>query len=142
MEADYMQEKICTKCSIQKLESCFSWKNKSKRVLSPVCKECQNAYHRQHYLLNIVQYKQRAINQQKELTEILKKFKQKSCADCGIAYPSWVMQYDHVRGVKILEVSILVRHGSKKKLLEEINKCDVVCANCHAQRTHDRLMTF
>jgi hypothetical protein len=69
------------------------------------------------------------------------------CADCRITYPYWVMQLDHVpeRGAKSFTVSLTYTSGrdrrvlcTREQLLEEIAKCDVVCANCHAERTHSR----
>jgi hypothetical protein len=69
------------------------------------------------------------------------------CADCGITYPYWVMQLDHVpeRGAKSFTVSLTYTSGRERRVLctreqlfEEIAKCDVVCANCHAERTHSR----
>lgn len=67
------------------------------------------------------------------------------CMDCGIQYPYWVMQLDHVRGEKLAGINQLVGQGSKvpggasyAKLLAELEKCDVVCANCHADRTFQR----
>jgi hypothetical protein len=46
------------------------------------------------------------------------------------------MQFDHVKGVKVTNISrssmIL---GQLDRLLAEIEKCEVVCANCHAERT-------
>ena len=59
------------------------------------------------------------------------------CADCGIAYPPHVMDFDHVRGVKLRAVGLL-RSGSVERLLAEIAKCEVVCSNCHRERTHQR----
>jgi hypothetical protein len=60
------------------------------------------------------------------------------CVDCGRSYPYYVMQYDHL-GDKIDGVAVLVhsRH-SRKVVFEEIAKCELVCANCHAIRTHAR----
>ena len=63
--------------------------------------------------------------------------KDRPCADCGIQYPSWVMQFDHVRGEKKFDIA-QASSASEKRLLEEIAKCEVVCANCHAERTYDR----
>jgi hypothetical protein len=59
------------------------------------------------------------------------------CADCGKAYPHYVMDFDHRPGeTKLFDIS---RHqwGAKRRL-EEAKKCDVVCANCHRERTHSR----
>ena len=63
------------------------------------------------------------------------------CTDCGIEYPSYVMQFDHVRGTKKFNItSAQSSFVSKKRLLAEIAKCEVVCANCHAERTHKRFI--
>lgn len=57
------------------------------------------------------------------------------CSDCGGSYPHYVMEFDHARGEKKCYISQL---GSTKRLLEELKKCDVVCANCHKTRTWNR----
>ena len=65
--------------------------------------------------------------------------KARPCADCGIQYAPWQMDFDHVRGEKIERVSqIANRATSIRKLLAEIVKCEVVCANCHRDGTHYR----
>lgn len=52
------------------------------------------------------------------------------------------MQFDHVpgRGPKLLNLNYgaVVTKGIKT-LEEEIAKCDLVCANCHATRTWERM---
>lgn len=49
------------------------------------------------------------------------------------------MDFDHLdRKQKMANVAYLVKHGCSAKLLEEIKKCDVICANCHRIRTHER----
>jgi hypothetical protein len=62
------------------------------------------------------------------------------CADCGVRYPHYVLDYDHRPGCqKRANLSILVKRGAKKEvLLAEIAKCDLVCANCHRARTYQR----
>lgn len=68
-------------------------------------------------------------------TEIIRKAKDKPCMDCGLSYPSYIMQFDHRDPIfKCFNVAQMSSH-SVKKLLVEIDKCDVVCANCHAERT-------
>ena len=67
---------------------------------------------------------------------MIEKAKDKPCADCGKRYPWYVMDLDHVRGSKDKKVSILINRAvSLEKLQAEIDKCDVVCANCHRERT-------
>ena len=61
------------------------------------------------------------------------------CADCGAKRRYYVMDFDHVRGEKLGKVSALVAADvSWRMILDEIAKCDLVCANCHRERTHQR----
>ena len=53
------------------------------------------------------------------------------------------MDFDHREGeVKTAHVSQMVKLMSVPKLHEEIEKCDVVCANCHRIRTFKRGQRF
>jgi hypothetical protein len=67
---------------------------------------------------------------------IIKACKSVPCADCGIQYPHFVMQFDHVRGEKLFTIG--GRAYILTQLYAEIEKCDVVCANCHCFRTNAR----
>lgn len=61
------------------------------------------------------------------------------CGDCGERFPSYVMDFDHVRGEKTdLVPKMAARPVPLLDLMIEIAKCDVVCANCHRLRTHRR----
>ena len=63
-----------------------------------------------------------------------------SIRDCGQTYPTYVMDFDHRDPTtKLCKVSAAVYLGSEQKLLDEIAKCDLVCANCHRVRTHGSL---
>jgi len=59
------------------------------------------------------------------------------CADCGHFFHPYIMEFDHVRGEKVAPVSQMVnqRTWSNQALLDEIAKCDLVCANCHKMRS-------
>lgn len=83
-----------------------------------------------------------SIKKQKEaLAKYLKEVKEKDpCMDCKISYPYYMMDFDHVRGRKQANVAELINTLSKKRIDEEIAKCEVVCSNCHRARTHNRKM--
>jgi hypothetical protein len=77
--------------------------------------------------------------QKAHLYKYIREYKERHpCADCKIQYPYYVMDFDHVRGKKQKNVMELVPTLSKKKIDEEIAKCEVVCSNCHRARTHMR----
>jgi len=70
---------------------------------------------------------------------ILRAAKDRPCADCQVSYPYYVMQFDHRDAAeKSFNVGNFGPTCSREKLLAEIAKCDVVCANCHAERTYKR----
>jgi len=81
-----------------------------------------------------------SIKKQKEfLAQYLKDLKEKNpCMDCKVWYPYYMMDFDHVRGTKQANVAELVNTLSKKRLDEEIAKCEIVCSNCHRARTYIR----
>lgn len=61
------------------------------------------------------------------------------CTDCGGTFHPAAMQWDHLPGhVKTADLAALGRRGGRKRVLEEIEKCELVCANCHATRPHLR----
>lgn len=74
-----------------------------------------------------------------ELRALARRAKERPCADCGVTYPYYVMDFDHVDGEKVMMISDLVNFGGTAKLLAELAKCDVVCSNCHRERTWRRL---
>mgnify|MGYP001568123741 FL=1 len=76
----------------------------------------------------------------KDLIAFVRGLKASPCVDCGKQYPHYVMQFDHVRGVKSIGLAMVARNGwSRKRILTEAAKCEIVCANCHASRTWARL---
>jgi hypothetical protein len=67
----------------------------------------------------------------------------KKCADCDLDHPPWRMDWDHLPGTeKLFEIAdvshMATGEKGKRKILDEIAKCELVCANCHRDRTHDR----
>ena len=74
--------------------------------------------------------------------EFVRQLKDRPCADCKKKYPYYVMEFDHVpeRGKKKAKpMSLAVGGPASKGLLDELEKCDIVCANCHCVRTHERM---
>jgi hypothetical protein len=77
-----------------------------------------------------LQYARLAANKRAVLEYLLKN----PCVDCGEADPV-VLEFDH-QGGKTANVSDGIRHGwSLKRIMEEIAKCNVRCANCHRRAT-------
>jgi len=60
------------------------------------------------------------------------------CHDCGRRFPPPAMDFDHVSGIKVAGIAQMAFWG-REKTLAEIAKCELVCANCHRERTVFRL---
>jgi hypothetical protein len=72
--------------------------------------------------------------------KFLNEIRRVPCADCGVRYEPWVMQFDHRDGTKKKFLVSRMIHRGRKTILEEVAKCDIVCANCHRERTYQRRM--
>jgi hypothetical protein len=60
------------------------------------------------------------------------------CVDCGESDPI-VLEFDHVRGSKVADICQLVQHRTAlAKIVIEVGKCEVRCANCHRRATYNR----
>lgn len=67
---------------------------------------------------------------------------EKGCIDCGYNEHGVALQFDHVGNDKKASVSNLIRSDyAWSTILEEINKCEVRCANCHAVVTARRKLS-
>lgn len=59
------------------------------------------------------------------------------CTDCGYRDHPVAPDFDHVRGEKLFSVGSGVARRWEL-ILAEMEKCEVVCSNCHRIRTHER----
>jgi hypothetical protein len=81
----------------------------------------------------------RRTNKDTLVDRYIQRRKRNRCTDCKRRYPYYVMTFDHVpgRGTKLFGLS-KVRNHTMQEVIDELKKCDLVCANCHAKRTHRR----
>lgn len=129
--------KKCTKCLLILPRQSFSWKNKEKKRLSPVCKACQKAYRDSHYLAKREAYIEKAkVWRESEKIRFYQWLGDRSCVDCGNG-DFRVLEFDHL-GDKDYTIATKIGTVRLETLLLEIDKCDIVCANCHRIRTVER----
>lgn len=60
----------------------------------------------------------------------------RGCAKCGYNAHSAALDFNHIEGVKTFNVSQDTK-VAMHKLLDEIAKCEVLCANCHRVHTYE-----
>jgi hypothetical protein len=104
-------------------------------------REDQRAAERRWYAANRATVAAKKDRKRQRLRELVREAKRRPCTDCGESYPYYVMDLDHVGDDKAMIVSKLVNFGATQRLLDEIAKCEVVCANCHRVRTWRRMQS-
>jgi hypothetical protein len=135
-----MEKRTCTKCKQEKLEKLFGFRNKSEGIRRADCLECYAKIKAKHYKKNKSKYmsaQQKARQRNRDF--IRECLQNSSCTDCK--NPDWrLLEFDHVRGTKFAGISEMcfTRKCSVEKIQEEIDKCDIVCANCHRLRSYAR----
>lgn len=122
--------------------SILPYPTKSKRICYTVDmayknKEQATACRRRYYEKNKEKYFKFSKERKLRMAGIIQEAKNVPCKDCGISYPSHVMDFDHLAD-KSFTISRFGRSVGEARLKEEMAKCEVVCANCHRQRTHNR----
>lgn len=131
--------KLCSKCNIVKEITEFNKNRTRKDGLQGFCKSCSKLASSHHYKNNTKYYVNKSKTQMTKLRNLIESIKSNSpCKDCGNTFDTVCMDFDHLTN-KTCNVSDMPRTGcSMQKLLIEIAKCDLVCANCHRIRTKNR----
>jgi len=131
----------CGRCGELKPLAEFAWRRKARGQRHNYCRPCHSKYRRQHYLANRRRYIDRAKQRATLIAEewavyLIEYFRENPCVDCGETDPV-VLEFDHLSD-KVFNISKGLRDRSRTSVLEEIAKCEVVCANCHRRRTARR----
>lgn len=130
--------KVCSKCSVNKSAHEFPLASKYKDGLHFYCIACKKEYMNWHYNKDKEKYKARAKQNRIDLKFWIDSLKDKPCMDCGVKYPPYIMDFDHRENKKFNIGNRYYAYG-KEVVQKEIDKCDLVCANCHRVRTWNRL---
>ena len=115
-----METKICTKCGKELPIEEFNWRNKAKGTRRSECKYCHT-----NYMKNKYQEKKQAIQELKS---------ECSCAKCGDKR-GYLLDYHHLNPEEkeTTVARMTSNYYSLEKIQQEINKCIVLCANCHRE---------
>ncbi len=116
---EYRYRKLGCRC-----DACMVWQKERQRRMRLKYPERRKRYKRTS-----------AARRRAKLTATIATLKDQPCTDCRQRYIAAVMEFDHVRGSKRKDVS---RAKTLASALQEITKCELVCANCHRVRTYER----
>lgn len=127
-----MDTKICNSCGEEKVLSAFHPHKGCKGGVTGTCRVCRLAQNREWQRNNRAR-RQAYANERnrKRKAEAVAMFNGK-CLDCGQAFPDCVFEFHHTDpSQKDINPS---EAWARPKWMEELNKCVMLCANCHRIR--------
>jgi NAD-dependent dihydropyrimidine dehydrogenase PreA subunit len=135
------ERRACYRCHELKPVDDFAWRRREKGQRDSFCRPCRSAYGKEHYAANRQRYIDQAavVTRRRRLERthyLLEFFESHPCVDCGETDPV-VLEFDHV-GEKSFNIGSVLSNLKWETILAEIEKCEVVCANCHRRRTARR----
>jgi hypothetical protein len=127
--------KYCNGCCRDLDELMYSTDRSRSDDLQSRCKDCCNAYRKKHYTKNkakaISYVIARVIANKKRLYGYLMDH---PCVQCGESDPI-VLEFDHINpDEKEASIHWAITKWKWERVLAEIAKCQVLCANCHKRR--------
>ncbi len=127
-----METKKCTKCKKIKEISLFNKSVYRKEGTRAQCKECERKQAKEYYKKNSQPYKNRAKQGKQAMKEHLNAFlfnlKEKSgCVLCPETEVACLDFHHIIKGIPVYRAS----NNSYSSLAKELNKCIIVCCNCH-----------
>jgi hypothetical protein len=131
----------CSRCGQRKGAEEFAWRNIARGRRDTYCRSCRAEYKQEHYAKNRSRYianaAARNAREHERRTQFLLDFLvTHPCVDCGEADPI-VLEFDHLND-KLFNISAGIRDRAWAAVLEEMAKCEVVCANFHRRRSAAR----
>jgi hypothetical protein len=116
----------------------FTPENTRSRKTGRVCKECQKLRCRKYAkerpeLLKALRVSTKQMYRERKAQLVA--YKGGSCTDCGGVFPPCCFHFDHRDPKEKIAGIAQLMHRPEEEIKAEADKCDLVCANCHAIRT-------
>jgi hypothetical protein len=134
-------QRTCNQCGLSLPANKDYFKtHSSNRGLEAVCKSCQRLNARAYEQVKNSNGIRGVVDRRVKLRTFLDQTKLESgCVVCGYNSHPAALDFDHLPGAnKVATIAKLFSGLKDDLLLEEIKKCEVVCANCHRVRTATR----
>lgn len=127
--------KICSKCKVEKDIDAFSWKDKHRGIRNSQCKSCKAIYRKEYYQKNKEKEKARSKAYRENTIAWLQKYKDTlQCERCSEDFNQCLHFHHKNPEDKKMSISNMPHSGySIESIKNEINKCIVLCANCHVK---------
>lgn len=129
-----MSTKVCSKCGKEKSLEAFSKMAKGKDGLQQACKECIKELDSLRYEKNFKKIIERNKAYRLKAFQWVEDYKTKHpCSKCGEKHPATLQFHHPDKSAKEYNISDMIAGYSLEHVVEEINKCIVLCANCHSK---------
>lgn len=127
-----MSMKICSSCKNEKELIQFSKNATSVDGLQDKCKDCVKSYIKEHYIKNSQYYKDKAKERKKRQRIQWDEFKASlKCSKCPENHPA-CLDFHHLDpSVKEFSISNSWHRYGSDRWKKELDKCVVLCSNCH-----------
>lgn len=150
------EELTCSTCKLTLPKGEFSLRSTITGKRSSVCKKCHAIYRKKHYSTHAAKYKKQAIDWNKANDKKRKSIASKSaaktsraawqlavdykggkCQDCGGVFPNCCYDFHHLDPAqKDYHIAQLLNARGFEASKEELDKCVLLCSNCHRIRHH------
>lgn len=129
--------KTCINCTQEKELSEFSFRYKDQNIYQNTCKVCSRKNNKKHYDNNKDYYIKRNKRSFKDISLYIEEYKSKrSCIKCGENHIA-CLDFHHINPENKSFTIALGKTKGIKAIKKEIEKCELLCANCHRKLHYD-----
>lgn len=121
--------KICTKCGLEKPIEEFVTRSRNKDGHTSVCKECHKKICIEYYLKHKDTIRKNSKIYLDKIKKYIEDYKKCGCVMCGEKDLA-CLDLHHLTN-KDFTISHQIRNKSINTIIAEVNKCVVLCSNCH-----------
>lgn len=135
--------KRCLKCKLSLPTENFGKNRQSKDGLDYYCRPCASQKQREQHLVRMQspEYREKHNGRSRERAREKKRKAVEmfggACFDCNETYPPYVLDFHH-EGDKDGNPSHFIGRRTLASALTELDKCVLLCANCHRRRHYEK----
>ena len=105
------------------------------------CKQKQKEAQAKHYQENKDSYRKARRDTRQRRRDFVKS-QMRPCDDCGIYHPA-IMDWHHREPEhKVGAICTLIKNSNMETIIDELQKCDCLCSNCHRLRHYGASLVF